>query len=431
MTACARCGTTGWQIDDASGWCQLCLNGTFPHINYWSVAIPDSGIPNHEQENSMHRVLRWDVPVDDQWHVIGAGAVVHVAARTHRERVGDLVEVWTLEETPGVDTSDLRKVSVRVFGTAHQVPHGVYHIGSAVVPAFELVPSLLRGGKDHIESRAGLVWHVFGKHDPEAERAALAEQGRRLASMREDLIARGVDPGELLIPMHPDDAPATDQGDQPDAITQLRDQVATMRPAYDEATGLAYWLADRLGEHVDDQGDETLTDTVQRLLLRSECYGITPPETGELIRLVSHAAYGDPENLDRATQAATAILILIAGHGIDAERLTAALEGTGEYEPQPARDAAPGIIRYLREHADPPIDPESIPPAPAIGGFKRGHIVTIGSNGDQHEGKAGVVATLDHDHGWRLWVRVGTDVHDMHAPALYLSPDDLDLREMP
>jgi hypothetical protein len=32
----------------------------------------------------------------------------------------------------------------------------------------------------------------------------------------------------------------------------------------DEATNLAYWLANQMGEHVDAQDDETLTETVQR-----------------------------------------------------------------------------------------------------------------------------------------------------------------------
>ncbi|MFB7853764.1 hypothetical protein [Rhodococcus qingshengii] len=38
--------------------------------------------------------------------------------------------------------------------------------------------------------------------------------------------------------------------------------------AYDEAVSLSYWLAQQLGEHVDDACDrgETLTDTVQRLI---------------------------------------------------------------------------------------------------------------------------------------------------------------------
>lgn len=36
-------------------------------------------------------------------------------------------------------------------------------------------------------------------------RPSLAEQGRRLASEREDLIARGVDPADLEVPLYPDD----------------------------------------------------------------------------------------------------------------------------------------------------------------------------------------------------------------------------------
>lgn len=44
---------------------------------------------------------------------------------------------------------------------------------------------------------------------------------------------------------------------KPDAI---RDQ--------DEAISLSYWLAGKMGEHVDDQGDETLTETVQRYVSR-------------------------------------------------------------------------------------------------------------------------------------------------------------------
>lgn len=188
----------------------------------------------------MFRVLRWEVPVDSEWHDIGAGAVVHVAARYHQQQPGDLVEVWTLEATAvdGAGSDELRKRSVIAVGTGHAIPFdNVEHLGSAVVPTFDLVPSMLRGGKDHVQSRAGLIWHLFAK-------------------------------------------------------------------------------------------------------------------------------YPAPRVLDRA---------------------------------------------------------------PQIGGFKRGNIVTIGANGDQYEGQTGVVTTLDHDHGWRLWVRVGVDVHDQHAPALYLSPDDLDM----
>lgn len=35
------------------------------------------------------------------------------------------------------------------------------------------------------------------------ERTQLAEEGRRLASERDDLITRGVDPADLLIPLYP------------------------------------------------------------------------------------------------------------------------------------------------------------------------------------------------------------------------------------
>lgn len=41
--------------------------------------------------------------------------------------------------------------------------------------------------------------------EAEIRREYLAGEGRRLASQREDLIAQGVDPGELDIPIHPDD----------------------------------------------------------------------------------------------------------------------------------------------------------------------------------------------------------------------------------
>ena len=110
----------------------------------------------------MQRVLRWDVPVDDGWHDIGAGRVVHVAARTHRERPGDMVEVWTLEDTPDLGTANLIKRSVIVVGTAHPAPENTEYLGSAVVLNLQLVPSMLRGGPDRIESHTGLVWHVFG-----------------------------------------------------------------------------------------------------------------------------------------------------------------------------------------------------------------------------------------------------------------------------
>lgn len=110
------------------------------------------------------RVLRWDVPVDDEWHEIGGGRVVEVSARTQRERPGDLVEVWTLEGAHVPTTTEPPMRSVIVIGTGHTAPPNTEYLGTAVVPNLKLAPSLLRGGRDHIESHPGLVWHVFGAY---------------------------------------------------------------------------------------------------------------------------------------------------------------------------------------------------------------------------------------------------------------------------
>lgn len=81
------------------------------------------------------RALRWSVPVDDQWHQIGSGQVLHVDARSN-----GTVEVWTLEgSAPSVART------VRVYGTGQSIAEAdTEHIGTALTP----------GG--------ALVWHVFG-----------------------------------------------------------------------------------------------------------------------------------------------------------------------------------------------------------------------------------------------------------------------------
>jgi hypothetical protein len=108
----------------------------------------------------MQRVLRWEVPVDDEWHEIGAGRVVEVASRAHHQRPGDLVEVWTLEDFAGTSTADLRKRSVKVIGTGHPAPEDTAYLGTAIVPTLRVEnpshPNL-------VESSAGLVWHMFGR----------------------------------------------------------------------------------------------------------------------------------------------------------------------------------------------------------------------------------------------------------------------------
>jgi hypothetical protein len=174
----------------------------------------------------MQRVLRWAIPVDDQWHDIGAGYVVETAARQSFQRPGDIVEIWTLEDTPDDGPVDVPMRSVIVVGTGQPVPEHTEHVGTAVVPALQLVPSALAGQRDRIESIGGLVWHVFAKYDPAVERAALAAEVRSAGTIRS----------------------------------------AKVETLEDEATSLAYWMAHELGEHVDDQDGETLTQTVRRLL---------------------------------------------------------------------------------------------------------------------------------------------------------------------
>ena len=84
----------------------------------------------------MIRVLKWNVPVDDEWHPIGSGPVVHVDAFNPWE-----VFIWTLQE------NESQTRAARVYGTGQPLPENVEHLGSASA----------NGG--------ALIWHVFGSPD--------------------------------------------------------------------------------------------------------------------------------------------------------------------------------------------------------------------------------------------------------------------------
>lgn len=56
-----------------------------------------------------------------------------------------------------------------------------------------------------------------------------------------------------------------------------------------------------------------------------------------------------------------------------------------------------------------------------IGGFKPSDRVTILNNAGDWDGKSGTVVELDHNHGWRVWVRP-----DGQAARLRMDPDDLE-----
>jgi len=81
------------------------------------------------------RVLKWNVPVDDQSHPVGAGRVLYVQCQFGPESV----QVWTEESE--LTGSGERKV--RVYGTGQPVPFDAPHLGTAVT------------------ADGALVWHLF------------------------------------------------------------------------------------------------------------------------------------------------------------------------------------------------------------------------------------------------------------------------------
>jgi hypothetical protein len=83
------------------------------------------------------RILRYEVPVDDQWHVIDLprGPILYVACR-----VADVVEFWALDAADGITLTR----AFRVFGTGQPLPRAVgRHIGTAFAAGGRLVWHLM------------------------------------------------------------------------------------------------------------------------------------------------------------------------------------------------------------------------------------------------------------------------------------------------
>lgn len=95
----------------------------------------------------MRTVWKYTIPVDDGYHPIPVGKVVHVEWLHH-----DAVYVWVetdVEESkhrPAV-VQGLR--GVRVFGTGQPIPDDIVHLGTAVMP----------------DDIGRLVWHLYGGPD--------------------------------------------------------------------------------------------------------------------------------------------------------------------------------------------------------------------------------------------------------------------------
>lgn len=81
------------------------------------------------------RILRHEIPVDDQWHELhlGPDGIAHVATRS-----ADVVEVWAIDD-PRLVIIPWRLI---VVGTGHELPDLAEYVGTALAPH-------------------GLVWHLF------------------------------------------------------------------------------------------------------------------------------------------------------------------------------------------------------------------------------------------------------------------------------
>lgn len=99
------------------------------------------------------RVLKWNLPIDDEWHAI-PGTLVHAAP-------GSLVNevlIWTecLEENGVVSTDGQAEYSI--FGTGHALPEMAWHLKTVLMDPF--------------------VWHVYFRLDQDLTDLAVATDVR-------------------------------------------------------------------------------------------------------------------------------------------------------------------------------------------------------------------------------------------------------------
>lgn len=75
------------------------------------------------------RILRYEVPVDDQWHLLPAVAsiVLHVGCRN-----AHIVEFWAQDVSAQIR-------AYRVYGTGQPIPHAARYEGTVIAPGGRLV----------------------------------------------------------------------------------------------------------------------------------------------------------------------------------------------------------------------------------------------------------------------------------------------------
>jgi hypothetical protein len=80
------------------------------------------------------RMLRYEVPVDDQWHTLACGIPMAVGCRRN-----DVVEFWAYEMSPQPPTRQFR-----VFGTGQPFDKDdIWYAGSVTTPDGQYVWHLL------------------------------------------------------------------------------------------------------------------------------------------------------------------------------------------------------------------------------------------------------------------------------------------------
>lgn len=80
----------------------------------------------------MAAILKWNVPVDDNYHPIGSGEVVHVGSQWGKR---DEIQVWTKESG---NVGETRRI-VQVYGTGHTIPSDAKPLGTVIAAGGHLV----------------------------------------------------------------------------------------------------------------------------------------------------------------------------------------------------------------------------------------------------------------------------------------------------
>jgi hypothetical protein len=84
------------------------------------------------------RIYRYEVPVDDRWHIFTCEPPLWVGCRNH-----GFVEFWAYPAQETGDSGITDAQHLRVYGTGHEMPDELRHVGSTMTPDGALVWHLM------------------------------------------------------------------------------------------------------------------------------------------------------------------------------------------------------------------------------------------------------------------------------------------------